>query len=595
MNRSILASSAALAGALMALGTAGCGKDAGGSGAATGGGVTVPAMGTGDCSMLPVATGVQTACLRTGNDSPNVWVRCGGGVASDEAYAVAVAPDGSIYVGGSFGQLIDPNGLQTIADCLNMTQADFERASFAMTEVITSGGGEDLFLAKYSSAGQLLWIRTAPGPADDGAVRGLAISPADSSVVAVGDFAGQAMFGSFPVATQAHRDVFVAKYSPNGDVIWVDTATVAPDPFGNDDATAHGVTIDPLDETIVVTGHYAGTISFPHTDPSLPPVVLTALGPQDLFVAEFSQTGDIVWADEAGGTEDISEGRDATTEPDGTFMVVGTLAGGAVEHITDFYGTDVMIASYSGTGMAENQSDMLLIHYSHDGRVLWATNAGYPGEDTLGEGVTHDSLGNVYVVGRFGECLMLRKQAVLPLAPPLPFVPPPPGTCVDTPGESALMGSGNHDWFVAKYAESGLLLWAKAFGDFDLDRGYAIDMYEGPAGSWLYVGGRFRENVDFGGPLGLVTCQGIDCHGIIKMDTEGNVLWAKSLDGDAESAFFDLAVDPRDGAVVGAGAFNGVVSFEASTPNEATLTACTQFDTDTLATDGDVVLYRLAP
>ena len=94
----------------------------------------------------PGGTDVYVIKFAAGTNTP-VWGRCFGGSYDDRAYAVAVGPDGSIYVAGSTNSLDFPGGANTI---------------------LRSAGGLDGFVTKLSSDGKvLIWSRLIGGNSND--------------------------------------------------------------------------------------------------------------------------------------------------------------------------------------------------------------------------------------------------------------------------------------------------------------------------------------------------------------------------------------------------------------------------------------------
>ncbi|MCG8556117.1 MAG: hypothetical protein MJD61_12655 [Proteobacteria bacterium] len=531
----------------------------------------------------------QMACSESGPRDPNMWARCAGGLTNDDGNAVAVDQQGNIYLGVGYGGLSGgargQMQLMEYMQCYGLDLAALGNISFDGMPANT-GGDEDPLLAKYDSQGNLLWIRQAAGMGAEGEIRSVAVNPTTGFVIAGGDFRGMADFGPGNTITSPGRDMFVAEYDPNGTVMWAQTATILPDAMGNDRADVYGVAVDPGTGDIVVTGDFQGVMTA-GVGPDMK--MIAAQGNRDLFVAEYTPQGQLMWLDDAGGAGDDSVGRGATVEPDGSFVIVGRVSGGADEHFTGRAGGDVIVHDYSG--QFRRGSDMVLAHYAHTGEILWATHAGSPdlpggeGKRTRGEGVGHDSLGNLYVAGSFEGC------AFFPIMPTLPNIPPPPAPlgldptiCAPPPGHMVAMGPpGNEsDIYFAKYDANGVLLWVKTAGGPDSDRGYAIHVHEGAAGSFFYVGARIQQTVTFGN-ITVMGGIGDDGQGIAQYDLEGNVRWATSIVGNGDDNFNDLAIDPRDGAVVAAGNINGTIQFAGQTLTSAY----------TGIRDDDILLFRI--
>jgi len=133
------------------------------------------------------------------------WAQRAGGAASD--YGVDMASDvhGNCYVVGYFGH--NTGGTATFGDT-----------------TIVSIGQSDLFLAKYSNAGTLQWVRTGGGIGSDVALN-LAVDKGENCFInGFINYAGAssvsnqlATFGSNVIAAST----FIAKYDSFGSVQWV--------------------------------------------------------------------------------------------------------------------------------------------------------------------------------------------------------------------------------------------------------------------------------------------------------------------------------------------------------------------------------------
>ena len=133
-------------------------------------------------------------------DGAFAWARTWGGSGTDEGRAVGVDEGGGAYVAGFFGSLVDFDPGPGI-------------------EMHTAVGDWDIFLSKFSAAGDYAWARTWGGSGDD---RGRGIDVYKSSdVYLTGFFNGTADFdpgtGVDDHISNGDRDVFLSKFPPDGD------------------------------------------------------------------------------------------------------------------------------------------------------------------------------------------------------------------------------------------------------------------------------------------------------------------------------------------------------------------------------------------
>lgn len=151
--------------------------------------------------------------------------------------------------------------------------------------------------------------------------------------------------------------------------------------------------------------------------------------------------------------------------------------------------------------------------------------------------VALDSFGNVYVTGFFQ------------------------GTQdFDSVGSAELTSNGSSDVFILKLDSSGGYIWAKGIGGSGNDggRGVTID-----SSGNVYTTGTFSTTVDFDPGAGTVelTSAGFTDSFILKLDTNGDYVWAKAVGAAGAEASYGLTVDSLSN-VYTVGNFNGTVDFD---------------------------------
>ena len=128
----------------------------------------------------------------------HVWSRrLTTGVALDEGTAVGADGSGNVIVaGGLYGT------------------ADFGGGP------MTSAGAEDIVLVKYNSGGSYLWSRRIGGASND-VVLSVAVDTVTGECVTGGYFGSSVDFGGgTPLTSAGGNDAFVAKYSSSGSHVW---------------------------------------------------------------------------------------------------------------------------------------------------------------------------------------------------------------------------------------------------------------------------------------------------------------------------------------------------------------------------------------
>jgi hypothetical protein len=158
-------------------------------------------------------------------------------------------------------------------------------------DTLTALGDEDIFLAKYDSAGNCIWAKRAGGnyTGSYSTDRGYAIAvDEDGNVYVTGSFVATADFDSIVLTSETMaNDVFLAKYDNDGNVIWVKHA------HGFSDEEGRAIVIDPNGD-ILIAGSYVPNVNFDGN-------ILTGWGNYDAFVAKYDSDGNFLSFMNAGG------------------------------------------------------------------------------------------------------------------------------------------------------------------------------------------------------------------------------------------------------------------------------------------------------
>ncbi|MGH8564957.1 MAG: SBBP repeat-containing protein, partial [Gammaproteobacteria bacterium] len=279
--------------------------------------------------------------------------------------------------------------------------------------MLTSAGGNDVFVAKYDSLGDLVWAKRAGGTARDEGF-GIAVDSSGNSYV-TGQFNGTAIFGpgeatETTLTSAGFQDVFVAKYDSLGDLVWAKRAG------GTSADDGLGIGVDSSGNSYV-TGRFRDTATFGPGEAN--ETMLTSVGVNDVFVAKYDSLGDLVWAKRAGGTGSLDEGFGIAVDSSGNSYVTGQFTGTATFGPGEINETMLTSAGFS---------DVFVAKYDSTGALVWAKQAGGTSFDE-GRGIAVDGSGNSYVTGIFR------------------------GTATFGPGEAnetMLTSAGGSDVFVAK-------------------------------------------------------------------------------------------------------------------------------------------------
>ena len=192
----------------------------------------------------------------------HAWSKRMGSTGNDAGMAIGADASGNVYVGGTFEGTVDFGG-----------------------GPLSSSGLRDVFVVKYTSAGQVSWTRKFGGSGDD-VLHGLAVDSA-GDVALAGKFQGSIGFGGASLTSAGGDDSFVAKISGvNAAHVWSRKSGST----GGDVAT--GVDVDGSNN-VVIGGYFAGSVDFGGGP-------LSALG-LDAFAAKYSASGAHLWSKRYGG------------------------------------------------------------------------------------------------------------------------------------------------------------------------------------------------------------------------------------------------------------------------------------------------------
>jgi hypothetical protein len=396
-----------------------------------------------------------------------LWAEKAGSTNVDVAYDIATDKSGYIYVTGLF----------------NSNSIVFG------TTTLSNAGSNDLFLVKYSPAGNVIWAKKAGGNDWDEANK--VIVDAASNIYIVGYFKSDSIaFGSTVLVntTSGFADIFIAKYDSSGKFLWAKGAG------GVSDDYAFSICSDSVCN-LFITGTFSNaTVTFDTF--SLP-----NMGSEDVFIAKYDSTGSVLWANSAGGSS-FDYGLSVTSDNQGNAFINGTFESGSI-----VFGS----LTLSNVG----QGDMFTVKYNSIGAVVWAKSIGGILNDD-GTAIATDKIGNVYVTGYYYSNSILI-------------------------GSNLLTNRGMNDIMVIKFDSSGTVIWAYSGGgsDYDLPSSIAIDSL----GS-IFIGGEYRSSsIDFNGIIFSNFNEGNYDILLIKLDTAGSISWGNTAGGTDADAIHGIAFD----------------------------------------------------
>ncbi|GGO35911.1 SBBP repeat-containing protein [Deinococcus humi] len=402
------------------------------------------------------------------------------------ALLLALTPAGAAQ--GAFNpEWVNPIGSATydaVAGLASDPQGNVIVAGSTGSDWLGTLGNREGFVRKLSPAGKVLWT-TLISTLEKDDIFGMTADAAGNIYVA-GGTGGELQSGG----QVGRQDAFVAKLTPGGKVVWIKQ-------FGSsEDDSVRAVALGPKG-ALSIMGITKGTLPGGESE-----------GGQDTFVAQLSESGELVWmhqlgnefddvaggiaVDEVGhvyaagsiGTNDIAnlDGFLAQFDAAGRPLWAKTYATGGQSYIQGLAvrGDTVVLVGNTTTVLPGQQSagpgeygtnnDAFVIRVDPKGATKWIRQFGGRGTDSA-YGVTIAGNGDVLVTGEADGGLFDQK------------------------------GQGEYDVFVSRYTAGGERLWTRLFGTPQSDYGFRVL----PTNDALFVAG-----VSFGPISGKPAVKDVD-------------------------------------------------------------------------------------
>lgn len=305
--------------------------------------------GTSNFGMYQLSTLGETDVFVTklSTDGDWLWALRGGGNNMDAARDLDVAPDGSIYLGGSF----------------------FGTATFGTNTFTSPNPTSDIFVARLDPTGNWLWVKQAGGTNYDDC---FGIAQSGPNVYITGSFFETAAFGDFNLTSLGNKDIYVAKLDASTGN-WLSAWQA-----GSSDANiGKSVALDSAGNAYL-SGSGGGVLDFGSINVFAP----------GSYIAKLSPQGEWLWAIPVPGGD--AEKKSLCLDQYSNLVVAGSFSG------VPYFG-NVMLIPHAG-------KDVFVAGLDPSGNWLWAKAAGGSGDD-LASGMVHAANGNTFISGTFnGSC-----------------------------------------------------------------------------------------------------------------------------------------------------------------------------------------------
>jgi hypothetical protein len=397
-------------------------------------------------------------------NNSDTWAVRAGGTAIEHANALAADKNGNLYVTGGW-QIDDGNteiflskyssegrllwnvnsGSDTVlfntfseygadvvvaGDFVYATGTFMASADFSGT-MVRSRGHDDIFLAKYSTSGDLLWVRTAGGKSQD-LVHSLT-TDAEGNIYLTGSFQQEAQFGEHTLRARSGADLFFVKYDASGNLLWSQQAW--------SDVEGVGKKIRCQADHCFIAGEYRGAVQFEG-------MLIADEGGKVMLTTIDKQRGHVM-------DNKIIFSQSHVTVDDFIMEENHTYMTGSFFQLLPL--PDQTVPSKGG-------SDGYLLKLDASGDKIWCLTQGGPYMDHS-ERLVSDKKGNVFVTGRFQNEIQVNDQL--------------------------LTGSGADDIFMATVTRDGHVSAIEEFGGIGNDRVKDAELMDGD----VIITGYFKDTV----------------------------------------------------------------------------------------------------
>lgn len=383
----------------------------------------------------------------------------------------------------------------------------FRLSAFTLAFAIISGG----YVQSHAQGWE--WGRSAGGTQYD-IGRGIAVDELGNSYV-IGFFNGSITLGQSTFTSAGGFDVFIASYSPTGEVRWAKHGGGSHDDFGE------RIVID-RSGNLYVTGQCTDTFRFDDS----PATITSGTFATAPFVASFTTDGTLRWARSFEGN-----GRGFgmhIQEPD-TLFLTGSFGGGLI--------LDSIGLNGSPTG------NIFVASLDLAGNVRWARGAiGTTATSAVRAGVAtaSDGRGNLYVTGYLADNTGFGHETF----------------------DTIIVAAGISNIFLARYnSTNGNIIWVRTAGgsNYDAGTGLLVDQ-EGE----IYICGYYQGSSYFSDAITLQNENGLSNSFVARYNADGDVVWVRGAGGAASDEAYAMTWD-RAGDIAVTGKFGALARFGSDT------------------------------
>lgn len=323
-----------------------------------------------------------------------------------------------------------------------------------------------------------------------------------------------------------YKDIFIQKLNKNGQFVWAKS-------IGGVN-TNYCKTIKTSDDGgFYLAGHFRDSLDF---DPSINVNMLYAQSRDDGYIAKFDSIGNLLWVNGLHGTINT---RVLNLDIDKSDNLI--VSGSFDNHFS--YGSINGPDSIS-TG---NRSDVFVLKINPNGNWIWGKS--YGGSSFVsGSSLTTDYQDNIFLSGSFENSIDF------------------------DPSSSVFQktAKGTYDVYILKLDPTGNFNWVKTLESTFSAENTDIQIND----SSLYISGFFADTLDMDPGISnypLFSSGNFDSF-ILKLDNQGNFIWAKSIIGINGSYANRLSFNNANEVLI-AGDYFGICDFDPDSSSSFNLTS----------------------
>jgi len=272
------------------------------------------------------------------------------------------------------------------------------------------------------------------------------------------------------------------------------------------------------DGSIYVAGRFTEATDFDHSDAE---VILEPIGVIDVYVAKYSHFGELIWVHSFGAVGEAQNKLQMQLDDEGNAFLSGVFDG---EVDFDFSAEEYVL---------DGNNEVYLLKINADGEFQFAYEFNvYEGPMQL------DKEGNVLMVGQFFGIKDFNPGA-----------------------EEFYLDNEDGNRYFLKLNNAGEFVWAKNVGESE--NPFFVDDIGVNSNNEIYLTGNFTDTLFYvvDGTENYSVNEDVYGIGLIKYDSDAEILWGGALLGEGANYATDIAIDRDDNIIIG-GLFTEELDFD---------------------------------